>query len=747
MAFDTTAKIRQEISDLQTNKADRSDLAAINSELDGLGTAANHDAGDFDAAGAAATVQSNLDTTNTQVSTNTAAIAANAAAILTKAAQSAVDALSSSLSALSTLVDTKAAQSDLTTLSASVSALADSLSGYATTTSLSSGLSSLSTTITNHVADHNNPHAVTKSQVGLGNVLNVDCTNAANITGGVFDTSRIPSLSYLPLSGGTLSGELYGTSFYASSLFVDYTSSPTLETGQIDFPDSLTFYDEGYGDMILQLNGPNTGQAGIVTNYPLYVYADDNQFSGSLFAGSFSTTGTITANGLATLTNSASITGLTTITKSSTATATVLSLKHQTSSSYASLYGLIDNNGWGELNIGNTGGRYMSLNGYSGAWISPYIFNQGAGLAIGTNSTSGYGLYVANPTSGNGSAYFAGAVACNANLILNNSNLYFHTVDSNHRLYYDSTVNGPIVRGYAGVKLMVYDSGALTGATVMSTGLTVDKAVSVGTDLTVNGNFTTASTTSTQSTLLQTSDLFGDYVQARGLGYITAGLTITMPAGKFAVIRGKRVVTSTTVFTLPANDSGGIWLDTSGVYHLVTGWGSWGYNSGVLNFGSDPSNGRYVLTWQTNGTGVVGVGTFYLSVDTALGFGSGVLTSSNLSINFNDGYGSATLTSYNGLRMHTIQGNFTQYWGTYGMTVNGMTINGYSGQTADYFAIKNTAGNTLVNVDTSGSLRVTDSAGASTSGITPACLILTSPSGTQYGIYVDDSGNLTTASL
>lgn len=34
----------------------------------------------------------------------------------------------------------------------------------------------------NHVVDTGNPHNVNKTQVGLGNVTNVDCTNPGNIT-------------------------------------------------------------------------------------------------------------------------------------------------------------------------------------------------------------------------------------------------------------------------------------------------------------------------------------------------------------------------------------------------------------------------------------------------------------------------------------------------------------------------------------------------------------------------------------
>jgi hypothetical protein len=49
------------------------------------------------------------------------------------------------------------------------------------------------TTLTTHVADTNNPHAVTKTQVGLSNVVNVDTTNASNITSGTLADARLSS--------------------------------------------------------------------------------------------------------------------------------------------------------------------------------------------------------------------------------------------------------------------------------------------------------------------------------------------------------------------------------------------------------------------------------------------------------------------------------------------------------------------------------------------------------------------------
>ena len=46
--------------------------------------------------------------------------------------------------------------------------------------------------VTNHTTNHENPHQVTNAQVGLGNVPNVDTTNAANITTGELGYDRLP---------------------------------------------------------------------------------------------------------------------------------------------------------------------------------------------------------------------------------------------------------------------------------------------------------------------------------------------------------------------------------------------------------------------------------------------------------------------------------------------------------------------------------------------------------------------------
>ncbi len=57
----------------------------------------------------------------------------------------------------------------------------------------------LKTEIDQHAADTANPHAVTKAQVGLGNVPDVDATNAGNLSSGLLPPARIAD-GTLPLS-------------------------------------------------------------------------------------------------------------------------------------------------------------------------------------------------------------------------------------------------------------------------------------------------------------------------------------------------------------------------------------------------------------------------------------------------------------------------------------------------------------------------------------------------------------------
>lgn len=79
------------------------------------------------------------------------------------------------------------------------------LQGYATRSQVTTSRDSIQTNINNHISNTSNPHAVTKAQVGLGNVPNTDATNASNITTGTIDTART-------LNSGVTAGSYGGSS-------------------------------------------------------------------------------------------------------------------------------------------------------------------------------------------------------------------------------------------------------------------------------------------------------------------------------------------------------------------------------------------------------------------------------------------------------------------------------------------------------------------------------------------------------
>lgn len=141
-----------ELNDAIDSKANQSDLESLQDDVDStLSTAKSYtDTKVANLIGSAPETLNTLEEIAQAIEENEDVVDALNSAIGTKASQS-------DLNSLQTTVNTKANQSDLTTLQNTVSAN--------------------ETTLSNHTSNKSNPHGVTASQVGLGNVDNTSDAN------------------------------------------------------------------------------------------------------------------------------------------------------------------------------------------------------------------------------------------------------------------------------------------------------------------------------------------------------------------------------------------------------------------------------------------------------------------------------------------------------------------------------------------------------------------------------------------
>jgi hypothetical protein len=107
--------------------------------------------------------------------------------------------------------------------------------------------------IASHAADTANPHAVTKAQVGLSAVPNVDATNASNITSGTLANARLAAQPFdatfyfpgVPAASDKVDIQFARAVAFPASLTGSYVKARVAATAQTDFD--------------LQLNGTSIG--------------------------------------------------------------------------------------------------------------------------------------------------------------------------------------------------------------------------------------------------------------------------------------------------------------------------------------------------------------------------------------------------------------------------------------------------------------------------------------------------------
>ena len=391
----------------------------------------------------------------------------------------------------------------------------DILINYVTTSALSSALNEATSAVnktidliddelTSHVTATNNPHKVTKSQVGLGNVPNVNTASASNITGGSLAIARIASGLVYSGNSSTTTVTRQTNGAYAVTACVP-VSSVAGKTGAV----TLSKTDVGLS------NVPNTNTAN-AANITSGVLATERIESGLIVSGNATSTNvsrnsntgvyTITAN--VPVTSVAGRTGAVTISKSDVGLGNVPNVNTQNASNITAGTLATERIESGLVVSGNTTTTTVSRNTTTGVYTvtanAPVRSVNGETGAVSLNA-SDVGALSASGGTLNGNLSFPAIANTNASSYMigfsgatDGAKIYYQTgemPDCGKLVLemYDDTNTEVIIRSNSTVTDSVIDTvftnGNLTVPGVITTGgrrVVTSVAGKTGSDITLN---------------------------------------------------------------------------------------------------------------------------------------------------------------------------------------------------------------------------------------------------------------------